>query len=44
MNIHVRARFQSVHHQHAHMISDGPASIYPFFWLKSKQICFKHFR
>jgi len=27
MNIHVRACIQSVHHQHAHMISDGPASI-----------------
>jgi len=27
MNIHVRAYVQSVHHQHAHMISDGHASI-----------------
>jgi len=27
MNIHVRARVQSVHHQHAHMISDGHANI-----------------
>jgi len=27
MNIPVRARVQSVHHQHAHMISDGHASI-----------------
>jgi len=27
MNIHVRACVQSVHHQHAHMISDGHASI-----------------
>jgi len=26
MNIHVRACVQSVHHQHAHMISDGHAS------------------
>ena len=25
MNIHVRACVQSVHHQHAHMISDGHA-------------------
>jgi len=27
MNIHVRACVQSVHHQHAHMISDGSAGI-----------------
>jgi len=27
MNIHVRARVQSVHHHHAHMISDGHDSI-----------------
>jgi len=27
MNIHVRACVQSVHHQHAHMISDGSTSI-----------------
>ena len=27
MNIYVRAYVQSVHHQHAHMISDGHASI-----------------
>jgi len=27
MNIHVRACVHSVNHQHAHMISDGPASI-----------------
>ena len=27
MNIHARACVQSVHHQHAHMISDGHASI-----------------
>ena len=27
MNIHVRACVQSVHHQHAHMISDGHDSI-----------------
>ena len=27
MNIHVRVCVQSVHHQHAHMISDGQASI-----------------
>jgi len=27
MNIHVTACVQSVHHQHAHMISDGHASI-----------------
>jgi len=27
MNIHVRACVQSVYHQHAHMISDGHASI-----------------
>ena len=27
MNIHVRACVQSVHHRHAHMISDGIASI-----------------
>jgi len=27
MNIQVRACIQSVHHQHAHMISDGHASI-----------------
>jgi len=27
MNIHVTACVQSVHHQHAHMISYGPASI-----------------
>jgi len=27
MNIHVRACVQSVHHQHAHVISDGNASI-----------------
>jgi len=27
MNIHVRACVQSVHHQHAHVISDGHASI-----------------
>ena len=27
MNIPVRARVQSVHHQHAHMISDGHASM-----------------
>jgi len=27
MNIHVRACVKSVHHQHAHMISDGDASI-----------------
>jgi len=27
MNIHVRACVQSVHHRHAHMISDGHASI-----------------
>jgi len=27
MNIHVRACVQSVHHQHAHMISDSHASI-----------------
>jgi len=30
MNIHVRACVQSVHHQHAHMISDGHASIGDF--------------
>ena len=27
MNIHVRACVQSVHHQYAHMISDGHVSI-----------------
>ena len=27
MNTHVRACIQSVHHQHAHMISDGHASM-----------------
>jgi len=27
MNIHGRACVQSVHHQHAHVISDGHASI-----------------
>ena len=27
MNIYVRASVQSVHHQHAHMISDGHPSI-----------------
>jgi len=27
MNIHVSACVQSVHHKHAHMISDGHASI-----------------
>jgi len=27
MNIQVRACVQSVHHQHAHMISDGHASM-----------------
>ena len=27
MNIHVRACVQSVHHQHAHIISDGHVSI-----------------
>ena len=27
MNIHVTACVKSVHHQHAHMISDGHASI-----------------
>jgi len=27
MNIHVSACDQSVHHQHAHMISDGHTSI-----------------
>jgi len=30
MNIQVRACIQSVHHQHAHMISDGHASIDDF--------------
>jgi len=28
MNIHVRACVQSVHHQHAHMISNGPIIIH----------------
>jgi len=27
MNIHITAYVQSVHHQHAHMISDGHASM-----------------
>jgi len=40
MNIQVRACVQSVHHQHAHMISDGHAST---FRSKSKQVCIKCF-
>jgi len=42
MNIRVRGCVQSVHHQHAHMISDGHASIV-MFRLKSKQVRIKHF-
>jgi len=35
MNVHVRACIYSVHHQHAHMISDGHASM--MFRSKLKQ-------
>jgi len=34
---------QSVHHQHAHMISDGHASIDDVL-VKVKQVCIKRFR
>jgi len=42
MNIHVRACVQSVHHQHAHMISDGHDSI-DDVPIKVKQVCIKRF-
>ena len=42
MNIHVTACVQSVHHQHAHMISDGHAALMTFR-SKSKQVCIKCF-
>jgi len=43
MNIQIRACVQSVHHQHAHMISDGHTSI-DDVPVKSKQVCIKRFR
>jgi len=43
MNIHVTACVQSVHHQHAYMISGGHDNIDDVL-VKSKQVCIKRVR
>ena len=43
MNIHFTACVQSVHHQHAPVISDGSMVALIMSWSRSYQVCVEHF-